>query len=89
MLLAAVAPSAVFAGEAQLKNGLIVSGNMWLLDKLAGRPVGRDQKPIVKDADPVSRNIVLIGNDWQKTYVPRQQIPFVNPATRSRAPRLR
>ena len=75
LLLAAVAPSAVFAGEAQLKNGLIVSGNMWLLDKLAGRPVGRDQKPIVKDADPVSRNIVLIGNDWQKTYVPRQQIP--------------
>ncbi len=58
-----------------MKNGTIVSGNMWLLDKLAGRPVGRDQKPTVKDADPVSRNIVLIGNDWQKTYVPRQQIP--------------
>ena len=68
-------PAAGVAGEAQLKNGMIVSGNMWLLDKLAGRKVGKTQLLAIKDADPVPRNIVLIESGWQKICVPRQQIP--------------
>jgi len=67
--------SATSAGEAQLKNGTIVQGNMWLMSSLSSHPVGKDQLLAPKDADPVPRNIVLIDNGWQKYYVPNQQIP--------------
>ena len=63
------------AGEAQLKNGTIVQGNMWLMSSLSSHPVGRDQLLAPKDAAPVPHNIVLIDNGWQKYYVPNQQIP--------------
>ena len=67
--------STTLAGEAQLKNGTIVQGNMWLMSSLSSHPVGRDQLLAPKDAAPVPHNIVLIDNGWQKYYVPNQQIP--------------
>lgn len=65
----------LLAGEAQLKNGTIIRGNMWLLNSLGGRPVGISELLSIKDADPVPRNIVLVSTGWQKYYVPKQQIP--------------
>ena len=75
MLIGDLGRSATSAGEAQLKNGTIVQGNMWLMSSLSGHPVGRDQLLAPKDAAPVPHNIVLIDNGWQKYYVPTQQIP--------------
>ena len=75
MLIGDLGRSATSAGEAQLKNGTIVQGNMWLMSSLSGHPVGKDQLLAPKDAAPVPHNIVLIDNGWQKYYVPTQQIP--------------
>ncbi len=61
------------AGEVQLKNGTIVSGSLWLKSSLSVPRVAKDRKPEVLDAAPVPRNILVIDNGWQMTYVPMQQ----------------
>ena len=62
------------AGEVQLKNGTIVTGNLWLKSSLSGPRVGKNQLLTPKDAAPVPHVILMIDNGWQVTYVPIQQI---------------
>ena len=62
------------AGEAQLKNGTIVTGNMWLKSSLAGPRIGKNQLLVVKNVAPVPHTILMVDNGWQITYVPMQQV---------------
>ncbi len=62
------------AGEAQLKNGTIVTGNMWLMSSLSGQRVGRNQLGRGNGAVPVPHTILMVDNGWQITYVPMVQI---------------
>lgn len=71
-------PVRAYSGEVQLKNGMILRGNMWKTHSLGGRPVGATEKPGVADIDPVVRNILIVANGWQKYYVPIQQVPGAN-----------
>mgnify|MGYP003337469141 FL=1 len=67
--------SVVSGGEVRLKNGTILTGNLWLMTKLSEPPVGISRKLVVVDADPNPQNIILVDNGWQRYYVPRRQIP--------------
>jgi len=74
LVSACVAPGIANAGEVRLKNGIVVTGNLWQADELSKPPIPYGQALAVKDVDPICRNIVLIDNGWQKFFVPRQQI---------------
>ena len=73
LLIGGLCQSATSAGEVQLKNGTIVTGSLWLKSSLSAPRVVKDRKPDVQDAAPVPRNILVIDNGWQITYVPMQQ----------------
>lgn len=77
LLLLAVVSSVLncHAGEVRLKNGTVITGNLWLMSSLRNPPVGISRKLVVVDADPNPQNIILVDNGWQKYYVPRRQIP--------------
>ena len=66
--------TSIWAGEVQLKNGMVVTGNFWLKSQMAGPRVGRKEQPVPKDEMPVPRNILVVDNGWQITYVPMQQV---------------
>ena len=62
-------------GEVKLKNGTVITGNLWLMTSLRNPPVGIGRKLVEVDSDPNPQNIILVDNGWQKYYVPRRQIP--------------
>ncbi|MEK6262314.1 MAG: hypothetical protein AABP62_27260, partial [Planctomycetota bacterium] len=62
------------AGEVQLKNGTILTGNMWVMSSLSGPRVGRKEFLTIKDAAPVPHNILVVDRGWQVTFVPIQQV---------------
>ncbi len=66
--------TSVRAGEAQLKNGTIVTGNMWVMSTLSGPRIGRSQLLAPKDAVPVPHTILVVDNGWQITHVPMAQV---------------
>ena len=62
------------AGEIQLKNGTVLTGNLWLMERLADSPTGGGGRMVeLRDANTHSQNIVLIDNGWRKCYIPRRQ----------------
>ena len=65
----------IHGGEIRLRNGTVLTGNLWLMSKMADPPMGISKKLVPKDAIPIPQNIVLVDNGWQKYYVPRRQIP--------------
>ncbi len=62
-------------GEIRLKNGTVLTGNLWLMGKMADPPMGISKKLVPKDVAPNPQHIILVDNGWQKYYVPRRQIP--------------
>jgi hypothetical protein len=75
LLLCGLATAVAEAGEIRLKNGTVLTGNIWLMGSMSGRPVGADSFLAPKDKDPEPQNIVLVTNGWQRYFVPRRQIP--------------